>query len=417
VYKLRKAMYGLKNAPKAYSDHFMSVLSNLGFKQSTKDECLWSLKNGKSYIHYLFHVDDILVVSNNNMMRDSCFIALEKLLKIRDEGPVSMFLGMLIKRLDDGSYSLSQKHYIEKMANTFNVDDSTKSVDSPLISGHLLTRDMCPKTEAEKAEAAKLPFPALMGSLIYATKTRPEISYSVSDAARFMSNWGVEHFRAAMRILKYLYSTRHQTLTITPTSSSLSLSVYCDANHGDSRDGGFDADGEMIDSKWKSQGGYLVFLNDSLVSWRSRRHKCRCLSSMESEYVEACEAAKEVRWFRELLGDLGFSQNEPTIIYEDNQACIAFSKNNTNHDRTKHIDIKAYWLRDAVRDGLVVLKHVDTKHQLADMMTKTQLKKTFVEHVDMIYNGCSHPTRVSTIKSCVSMCGCLSCFVGSVSVL
>ena len=90
------------------------------------------------------------------------FMALEKLLKIRDEGPVSMFLGMLIKRLDDGSYSLSQKHYIEKMANTFNVDDSTKSVDSPLISGHLLTRDMCPKTEAEKAEAAKLPFPALM---------------------------------------------------------------------------------------------------------------------------------------------------------------------------------------------------------------------------------------------------------------
>jgi len=86
VYRLNKAMYGLKNAPKAYSDHFMGVLTDLGFKQSDADECLWSMKKGKSFLHYLFHVDDILVVSNDFDLRDTMFKALEKLLRIRDEG-------------------------------------------------------------------------------------------------------------------------------------------------------------------------------------------------------------------------------------------------------------------------------------------------------------------------------------------
>ena len=71
VYKLKKAMYGLKNAPKAYSDHFMSLLKNLGFTQSASDECLWTLRKGEHFLHYLFHVDDIMVVGNNTVLRET----------------------------------------------------------------------------------------------------------------------------------------------------------------------------------------------------------------------------------------------------------------------------------------------------------------------------------------------------------
>ena len=63
----------------------MSVLAELGFKQSLKDDCLWSLKRGKHLVHYLFHVDDILVVSNNHVVREACFVAIERKLRIRDE--------------------------------------------------------------------------------------------------------------------------------------------------------------------------------------------------------------------------------------------------------------------------------------------------------------------------------------------
>ena len=286
-----------------------------------------------------------------------------------------MFLGMKIERLASGAFTLSQKHYIEKMASVFAIDSNSKPVDTPSVLNHQLTVDMCPRTVEEEKAAKKLPFQALVGSLIYATKTRPDIAFAVSDVARFMSNWGVGHYTAAMRVLRYLYHTRDFVLTIDPSNDLFSLSVYCDANYGDGRDSG-----EAVDDKWKSQGGYMVFLNDVLVSWRSRRHKCRALSSMEAEYFEASEAAKEILWFRGLMHDLGYAMNGPSHIYEDNKACISYSKNNTCHDRTKHIDIRAYNLRDNVRAGLVALLHIDTKQQLADMLTKTQTKKLFFAH-------------------------------------
>lgn len=72
---------------------------------------------------------------------------------------------------------------------------------------------------------------------------------------------------------------------------------------------------------------------------------------MESEFYAADECAKEVVWLRRLLAELGMSQEGPTVIYEDNKACISYSKNNTNHDRTKHIDNRAYQLRDFVKSG------------------------------------------------------------------
>ena len=97
----------------------------------------------------------------------------------------------------------------------------------------------------------------------------------------------------------------------------------------------------------------------------------RARSSMESEYYAADETAKEVLFWRDLLDELGQTQTKATKIYEDNKACIyAYSKNNTCHARTKHIDNRAYILRDHVRDGDVELVHVDTNDQLADMMTK-----------------------------------------------
>ena len=153
VYKLNKAMYGLKNAPKAYSDHFMSVLRDLGFKQSTRDECLWSRREGRYYIHYLFHVDDILCVSNHPPLRQVLFKRLEELFRIRDEGEVDMFLGMKIERLVDGSYSLSQKHYIEQMAERFNIVDNSREVETPGIYGQKLSKEMCPKTPEDRAKA------------------------------------------------------------------------------------------------------------------------------------------------------------------------------------------------------------------------------------------------------------------------
>ena len=417
VYKLRKAMYGLKNAPKAFSDHFMSVLKRLGFTQSTRDSCLWSYKLGKYYAHYLFHVDDILCVSNSDALRSALFRKLEKHFKIKDEGEISKFLGIRITRLEDGSFTLDQQSYIEKVAKKFGVSEESKPVCTPSTHGAKLSKEMLPQNAAEKEAAQNLPYQELLGCLIYATKTRPDACFAISDCARFMSNWGKQHFKSAMKILRYLYSTRTRKILYASSASegrppgACIISAYVDANYGDERDGGGSGD----DDKWKSQGGYLVHLGSALVSWRSRRHASRTLSSMEAEYQEACEAAKEVRFLQQLLDELGVEHERCAVLYEDNQACIAFCKNNTCHDRTKHIDVKAHWLRDLVREGVIEMRHVETKQQLADMMTKAQLNYTFLEHADLLFAGTPHPRTSTRARACHARarqrCGCLSCFV------
>ena len=131
VYRLNKAMYGLKNAPKAYSDYFMETLTKLGFVQSKKDECLWTLRKGKSVLHYLFHVDDIIVVSNDDMLKEAVLLSLRHKMEMKDEGEPSLFLGVAIERDGNGGYRLSQKKYIEKMAKRFNIDENAKDVTTP----------------------------------------------------------------------------------------------------------------------------------------------------------------------------------------------------------------------------------------------------------------------------------------------
>ena len=402
VYRLKKAMYGLKNAPKAFSDHFMNILSETGFKQSTKDSCLWYLRRGTHFVYYLFHVDDILVVSNHDTLRNACFNMLEKKLRIRDEGEVKKFLSIEIERRSDGSYSMSQSKYIERLAKRFCIDDMSRTVETPGQYGQKLQ----PVSDNEMpSDARQLPYQELVGGLLYACKTRPDIAYAISNVSRFMSKWSVSHYKAALRILRYLYSTKDKALVIS-ADAPMELKVYVDANYGDDRES------ENSDSKWKSQGGFLVYFSSSLVSWRSRRHKTRSLSSMESEYMEASEAAKEVLFFRVMLEELDYKQSSPTIMYEDNKACIQYSKNNTSHDRTKHIDIRAYVLRDCVRNNDIKLMHVDTRDQLADMLTKHQLKHVFLNHVNSLFSGFSVPATARVVNR-VNTCHCLTCFVVS----
>ena len=157
---------------------------------------------------------------------------------------------------------MNQEKYIIKMAKTFKITDDTKPTNTPLPLGVKLG----PPPKEEKQAASKLPYQELVGGLIYAIKTRFEIAYAVSDVARFMGEWGEEHFKAALHILRYLYSTKEQSLTIKPTPNAPLLVAYCDANWKDVRD-----TGPEYNDKYKSQTGYLIFFAGSLVQWRSRR--------------------------------------------------------------------------------------------------------------------------------------------------
>jgi hypothetical protein len=94
-------------------------------------------------------------------------------------------------------------------------------------------------------------------------------------------------------------------------------------------------------------------MNGGAVSWKSQHQPTVALSTAEAEYIALTAAIQEAIFLRQLLDSMGV---EPTMIFEDNQACIALSKNSLVNARSKHIDIKYHFNREKVESGEVVLK-------------------------------------------------------------
>ena len=128
-------------------------------------------------------------------------------------------------------------------------------------------------------------------------------------------------------------------------------------------------------------------IKGSTVAARSILQKIVSLSSMESEYISACEGAKEVAWSRRLMAELEHPQQEPTIMWEDNRAAIIHSEHPTNHNRTKHIDTRYHYLRQQVNAGEIKLKQIATTEQEADILTKNTGARLFVKLKQRMLGG------------------------------
>ena len=200
----------------------------------------------------------------------------------------------------------------------------------------------------------------MVGSLLYAAMvTRPDIAYAVQALGRHLQGTTDEHFVAAKRVLRYLKGTKELGLKYGTSSGGKPIVV-----------GYADADWASDKETRRSVTGYLFILNGAAISWSSKLQPTVALSSSESEYMAACYAAQEAIYFRRLMRSLGFAQGEPTIIHEDNMGCIGMSENPILHQRSKHIDIRYHFLREAVSNGQVLLTFIPTAEQIADLLTK-----------------------------------------------
>jgi hypothetical protein len=131
----------------------------------------------------------------------------------------------------------------------------------------------------------------------------------------------------------------------------------------------------------KSISGYVFLSNSGAITWGSKKQTTIALSSTEAEYVALSEAAREAMWLRQLYGELGWIQREPTLILADNDGSIAMSKNPEFHKRTKHVDIRWHWVRDLVENGLISVISCRDPQQTADILTKALPRPKYQQHV------------------------------------
>ena len=150
---------------------------------------------------------------------------------------------------------------------------------------------------------------------------------------------------------RYLQGTLDLKLVYGPTAdkSQEPFLTYSDADHGGNTDNG------------KSTGGYLVKLGTGAISWSSKLQSMVALSTTEAEYISAVEASKEILWMRQFMGELGYPPSSSSILLMDNQSAISVSKNHEHHGRMKYMDLRWFWLRDAVDSGVIKPVFVPTE--------------------------------------------------------
>jgi hypothetical protein len=166
------------------------------------------------------------------------------------------------------------------------------------------------------------------------------------------------------RVIQYLYTTRDLWLTF--GGKDYALEGY-------------------TDSDWASQphqhsiSGYAFTFGCGVVTWSSKKQPIVTLSSTEAEYVAATHATKEVLWLRSFLGEFTDLFKTPTTLHCDNNSAMELSKDSKFHARTKHIDIRYHFIREAVENRMITVKYVPTKENLADIFTKALPRPEF-EH-------------------------------------
>ena len=133
-----------------------------------------------------------------------------------------------------------------------------------------------------------------------------------------------------------------------------------------------------------STSGYVFQIQNNTVSWRSKRQTSVSRSTTEAEYIALSLASQEIVWLRRLLSNIGTQQDEPSIVFEDNQGAIELTKNPKFHNRTKHVDIAFHFVREQVNRDVMSVVYCSTDNMLADIMTKALPRKTFENFRDML---------------------------------
>ena len=332
---------------------------------------MYKLIKESSVVFLILYVDDILLIGNDVGVLSSVKEWLSKQFQMKDLGEASYVLGIqIIRDRKNRLLALSQASYIDKVLTRFSMQHSKKGL-LPTRHGVVLSKEHCPKTPQEEEDMRRVPYASTVGSLMYAMLcTRPDICYAVGIVSRYQSNPGKEHWIAVKHILKYLRRTRNYILIY--SGGDLKPIGYTDSDFQSDRD------------SRKSTSGSVFTLGGGAVIWRSIKQSSIADSTMEAEYIAACEAAKESVWLRKFCTDLEIvlRMNEAITLYCDNSGAVANSKEPRSHKRGKHIERKYHLIREIVHRGDVNVMKIASENNLADPFTKTLAKKTFNRHLE-----------------------------------
>lgn len=376
-WKLIKSLYGLKQAPRDWNEMLVTWLLSqefhgCKFEQSKVDTCMFTLRIPDKNILCILclYVDDLSGGCNDSQFIQTLISRIKTKYAIEVKDKLHWLLQLEINESTEG-ISINQSKYVNDILERFHMSKS-KTAKTPLPAGFKINSFDAPETEKEKEEMKNIPYRQIVGSLLWLARcTRPDISAAVSILSRYCTNPSRRHYEALLHVLRYLKGTKEYCIKYSRNSKDNPLCAYSDSDWAGDQD------------ERKSISGYIIFMCNAPLDWFATKQNIVALSSTEAEYISLSTGSKSSIYLRNLLCSIGFNDyvQSPIMTYGDNDGSVFLGKNPKSSNRTKHIDIKYHHIRDSIAKGLIKLKWIDTKNQLADILTKPL---SFITHNDLL---------------------------------
>ncbi|GJY77949.1 ribonuclease H-like domain, reverse transcriptase, RNA-dependent DNA polymerase [Tanacetum coccineum] len=331
VYRLIKALYGLRQAPRAWNIKLDNTLKSLDFKKCALEQAIYTKTSKDSTLLIGVYVDDLIITGTPKKEIDKFKAQMEEKFEMSDLGLLAYYLGIEVTQTE-GDISIRQSAYAIKILKEAGMIDCNETL-IPMDPGTRLTKI----TEGTMVNSTE--YRSLIGCLRYLLHTRPDLSYSVGLLSRFMQEPREQHMKAIRQVLRYVKGTKDYGITYKHNGGN-KIHGYSDNSYG------------VNTQEGKGTTGIIFYY--------------------------ATAAATQALWLKRLLSKLTHSQEEKVTIQVDNKSAIALMKNPVFHGRSKHIDTKYHFIRECVEKEDIQIEFVNGEYQKADILTKALPKIKFL---------------------------------------
>jgi hypothetical protein len=372
------ALYGLLEAGKVWQEKLTKSLIKLGFTQMQYDPCLFSRGEGSFRILIGCYVDDLLLCTTNERVRqevlDGLGLEFGKLSTSDSEEHTYSFTyrGLQFEQSPSG-VKVHQATYIDQLLRDERI---TGSALTPTAANFLDLDPDSPKLEKQESEnynklAARLNW--------ISTQTRPDLRFATGCLASRASQCTRSDMNKLIRVLRYLRKTK--TYGLFYDTSQICLTANIDASH-------------LTHTDRRGHSGVVISMGNEVVATRSRKQKIYAQSSCEAKLWALNTGINLLLWLRNLMLELGYPPGA-TKIAQDNKSCIILATKDKPTARTIHLNMRQFRVSSLIRDGIMELVYVPSANMTADILTKAAEASIFRRLRDVIHNNIGEDTKLA----------------------
>ena len=381
VWQLVRAVYGVPDAGNAFAMRLQGVLrKDCGLVQCEVDPCIWwkveyyeqselvgelAKHKGKeivkNWVLLCSWTDDLRYIGTDEAIEqlEQAIVDPQRgNLKVTLQGEVDEFVALdIVHDVEAGTLEVKQPQYWVSAVDRFVEYFPRGPRKREIPWGENVKIEKATATEVE--EAKHLPMRELLGVMGFPIlHTKVECRVYLQLLQQQTQGWSKQHFQLALQLLEYCYTTREIGIMFSRGLDKHGVNLlyaYADSSYEVPR----------------SRGCSITMMNGGPIAIRTGRHTTTDDSTMKAEITECYHASCDVVALRNLMAEVGLFQEEPTLIYQDNQPAIQVAENRGVMSKaSKALQIRVYGLRNRIEDQEVMVRYINTLEMAADLGTK-----------------------------------------------